>query len=72
MRILLQHHGNGHYLSAAGDWTTKREEALAFVGSSEALSYCDQKGIRDVSLRYTFPDQKYDFSLHPFTRDGEG
>ena len=63
MRVLVKSLLTSLFLAASGDWTPEMDDALDFQNGEEAIEYSVKKGIKKVSINYTFEDSKYNFEF---------
>ena len=62
MHIILKDTSSDRYVSQAG-WTSLLKDALDFVTSSKAITYCTGRNLPDMECLYTFPDPKHNFTV---------
>lgn len=69
MKVLVRQIATGLYWHRETGWV-QAQDAEVFTDSGQAISYCIEKGIRDVHVILDFGDPKYDVVLHPFGEKG--
>jgi len=63
MRILLQHKQSGLYFKDIDAWVPNSPDAMDFVSSTAAISFCVTNRLSDVHLVLKFEEQKYDIVM---------
>jgi hypothetical protein len=67
MDILVQHEKAKLFLAGTNEWTARRECAVNFSTSLEALQYCLEHRLREIVLLFCYQNSKLDFTISPFS-----
>jgi len=68
MKVLLQNNTTRLFLEVGGSWTSKLDEAYAFINSGKAIDHAFEHKVADVHVLLWFKEQNYTLTI-PFQRD---
>jgi len=68
MKVFIEKSEDGLFLKTDFVWVSLKEEAKAFSNCTPAINYCVEHGIRNVKLRLSFGDARYDLPVEIFPR----
>ena len=63
MKVLLQSKATGLYLKSANATTASADEALDFMGSTQAAEFCAENKIRGMQIVLRFDEEHYNIVL---------
>ncbi|MBI4663418.1 MAG: hypothetical protein HY735_31845 [Verrucomicrobia bacterium] len=63
MKILIQHKGNGRFLTGDGTWSDDDQSAKDFANASQAVQFCKERGLKDVQVTLRFETGLPDIAL---------
>jgi hypothetical protein len=66
MKVFIEKSEDGLFLKTDFVWVSLKEEAKAFANCTPAINYCVEHGIRNVKLRLSFGDSRYDLPVEIF------
>ena len=66
MKVFIEKSEDGLFLKTDFVWVSLKEEAKAFSNCTPAIDYCVEHGIKDVRLRLSFGESRYDLPVEIF------
>ena len=63
LKILLQHKGTGRYLTEAGAWVDREDDAKDFADSACATKFSKEHALKDVQITLRFETGLPDIAL---------
>jgi hypothetical protein len=63
MKVLIQNRETKEYLTWTGAWTASRDEAMDLCTSTQALEYCNARGLYNMEIILAFEDPNYDMRI---------
>ena len=68
MKVYIQHVETGLYLKDGTEWVEHESASRVFKGSLEAIDFCLEHKLSEVTIVLRFGEPRFDIRLRPFVR----